>query len=42
MLSRGDKAPDFTLTDQDGQQVKLSSFRGRRVLVYFYPENTRS
>jgi thioredoxin-dependent peroxiredoxin len=42
MLSPGDKAPDFTLLDQDGNEVKLSSFKGRKVLVYFYPENTRS
>jgi peroxiredoxin Q/BCP len=37
-LSPGDKAPDFTLLDQDGNEVKLSSFRGRKVLVYFYPK----
>ena len=34
----GDPAPDFTLDDQDGEKVSLSSFRGRRnVLVVFYP-----
>ncbi|MDA0369882.1 MAG: thioredoxin-dependent thiol peroxidase [Actinomycetota bacterium] len=37
-LSVGRKAPAFTLSDQDGQQVRLSSFVGRRVLVYFYPK----
>ena len=37
-LKPGDKAPDFTLLDQDGSKVKLSSFKGRRVLVYFYPK----
>ena len=36
-LEPGDKAPDFTLPDQDGNPVKLSSFKGRKVLVYFYP-----
>jgi thioredoxin-dependent peroxiredoxin len=36
-LKSGDKAPDFTLPDQDGTKVKLSSFKGRKVLVYFYP-----
>jgi peroxiredoxin Q/BCP len=36
-LKPGDKAPDFTLLDQDGDKVKLSSFKGRQVLVYFYP-----
>ena len=37
-LKPGDKAPDFTLLDQDGDKVKLSSFKGRKVLVYFYPK----
>ncbi len=38
MLSPGKKAPSFALLDQDGNTVKLSSFAGRRVLVYFYPK----
>jgi peroxiredoxin Q/BCP len=38
MLKPGDKAPDFTLLDQNGEDLKLSSLRGRRVLVYFYPK----
>src|SRR2546429_3849623 len=37
MLKAGDKAPAFTLKDQSGSPVKLSSFKGRKVLVYFYP-----
>jgi thioredoxin-dependent peroxiredoxin len=36
-LSPGDKAPEFTLPDADGKDVSLSDFRGRRVVVYFYP-----
>ena len=38
MLNVGDKAPDFTLLDQDGNSVSLSDFRGRRVLLWFYPK----
>jgi peroxiredoxin Q/BCP len=37
-LKPGDKAPDFTLLDQAGVKVKLSGFKGQRVLVYFYPK----
>ena len=37
MLSEGDKAPDFRLPDQDGEQVKLSDLRGETVVLYFYP-----
>ena len=36
-LSVGDTAPDFTLVNQDGKSVTLSEFKGRRVVVYFYP-----
>lgn len=36
-LAPGDKAPEFTLPDADGNQVSLSGLRGRRVIVYFYP-----
>ncbi len=36
-LEPGDPAPDFTLLDADGHPVSLSSFRGQRVIVYFYP-----
>ena len=38
MLKAGDKAPSFTLLDQDGNTVKLSGYKGRKVLVYFYPK----
>ena len=36
-LQPGDTAPDFTLPDADGKPVSLTDFRGRRVIVYFYP-----
>lgn len=36
-LQAGDRAPDFTLMDKDGQAVSLHSFRGSKVIVYFYP-----
>ncbi len=36
-LETGDPAPDFTLTDADGNAVSLSSYRGRKVIVYVYP-----
>ncbi|MBJ7338787.1 thioredoxin-dependent thiol peroxidase [Mycolicibacterium sp.] len=36
-LAAGDKAPAFSLTDADGQTVKLTDFTGRKVVVYFYP-----
>ena len=34
----GDRAPAFTLADQHGANVKLSDFKGRKVIVYFYPK----
>jgi len=37
-LTTGDTAPAFTLEDQHGEPVKLSSFKGRRVMVFFYPK----
>ena len=36
-LAPGDAAPDFTLPDADGKDVSLADFRGRKVVVYFYP-----
>jgi peroxiredoxin len=37
MITVGENAPDFTLRDQDGEKVSLADFRGRRVLLIFYP-----
>jgi len=37
VLSEGDKAPDFSLADQNGEQVKLSGLKGETVVLYFYP-----
>lgn len=38
-LSVGDLAPDFTSTNQTGETVKLSDFRGKKVILYFYPKD---
>ena len=37
-LKQGDKAPDFTLLDQHGEPVSIADYKGRKVLVYFYPK----
>lgn len=39
LLNPGDIAPDFSLPNQLNKQVKLSSFRGRKVVLFFYPED---
>ncbi len=41
-LKFGDAAPDFALPADNGQTVKLSDFRGKRVVVYFYPKDNTS
>ena len=38
-LAIGQKAPDFTGRDQDGKEVKLSDYHGKRVVLYFYPKD---
>jgi peroxiredoxin Q/BCP len=38
MLASGDKAPSISLLDQSGHKVTLAQFKGRKVLVYFYPK----
>ncbi|GGK80017.1 thioredoxin-dependent thiol peroxidase [Rufibacter glacialis] len=39
MLQIGDAAPDFEVKDQNGQPVKLSDFKGKKVVLYFYPKD---
>ncbi len=39
MPEPGAKAPDFTVNNQDGKPVKLSSFKGKKVVLYFYPND---
>ena len=39
MLNIGDRAPDFTLKDKNGKDVTLSDFKGKRVVLYFYPKD---
>ncbi|MBQ7784665.1 MAG: thioredoxin-dependent thiol peroxidase [Clostridia bacterium] len=39
MLEIGAKAPDFTLSDKDGNAVSLSDFAGKKVVLYFYPKD---
>ena len=41
-LQVGDKAPSFSTTDQDGNPIKLSSFKGKKVVLYFYPKDLTS
>jgi len=38
-LKRGDKAPDFTLRNQDDKSVTLSSLKGRKLVLFFYPKD---
>jgi thioredoxin-dependent peroxiredoxin len=38
MLKAGDKAPDFTLKSDEGKDVSLKGFRGKRVLIFFFPK----
>lgn len=42
MLKENDAAPEFTLENQDGESVSLSDFRGRKVVLYFYPKDDTS
>ena len=39
MLAEGTKAPDFTLSDQNGKPVSLADFTGKKVVLYFYPRD---
>ena len=38
-LKKGDVAPDFNVNDQNGNPVKLSDFKGKKVVLYFYPKD---
>ena len=42
MLKIGDKAPDFTTTSQSGEKFKLSSFKGKKFFLFFYPKDNTS
>jgi len=42
MLKVGDQAPAFVLTSDDGKQVSLSDFHGKRALIFFYPKANTS
>ena len=42
MLNAGDKAPDFTLVSDTGEEVSLRGFRGKKVVLYFYPKDNTS
>ena len=42
MVSEGDAAPDFTLSSDSGESVTLSAFRGKPVVLYFYPKDNTS
>ena len=37
MLEAGDRAPDFKLPDQDGNEVSLAGLKGKTIVLYFYP-----
>ena len=39
MIREGDEAPDFTLQADDGREVSLSDYRGKKVVLYFYPKD---
>ena len=39
MLETGMKAPDFNLSDKDGNTVRLSDFQGKKIVLYFYPKD---
>lgn len=36
----GDKAPDYLGTDQDGKEIRLSDYKGKKVVLYFYPKDS--
>lgn len=40
MLKIGAQAPDFTVNDQDGNPIRLSDYKGKKVVLYFYPKDS--
>ena len=42
MLEIGDKAPDFSGVDAEGNTLRLSDFKGRKLVLYFYPKDNTS
>lgn len=42
MLKPGDKAPDFRLKSDEGKDISLADYRGKRVLLYFFPKANTS
>lgn len=40
MLKVGDKAPDFVSVDENGEEIKLSDFSGKKLILYFYPKDS--
>jgi peroxiredoxin Q/BCP len=42
ILKSGDKAPEFSSFDQNGKPIKLSDFKGKKLILYFYPKDNTS
>jgi thioredoxin-dependent peroxiredoxin len=42
MLKIGDKAPDFTLSSDEGKELSLGNFKGKHVLIFFFPKANTS
>lgn len=42
ILKSGDKAPEFASVDQNGKQISLSDYKGKRLILYFYPKDNTS
>ncbi len=42
MVEEGKKAPAITLNDQDGKKVSLNDFKGKNIILYFYPKDNTS
>lgn len=40
-MNIGDKAPELLGTDQDGKEIKLSDYKGKKIVLYFYPKDLR-